>query len=197
MQAHRKTSSRLSSFFFQTVKKVRNRQNQSPNSRRVQDRSNYGSQTYFRYFSVKTACFARILTYCAAVSDDAKRGALRMRRAPCGCIATRDLPVAVPKICAPRLRRLQILTAATPFCSLHPPPAALANVPVPMYADGRELLAFRTFLQSDSVSKKVFDTLRKTSSRLSSFFVFRTAQLPCGTFCGRFSGAGLPSCDEI
>ena len=79
-----------------------------------------------------------------------------MRRAPCGCCATRDLPVAVPKICAPRLRRLQILTAATPFCSLHPPPAALANVPVPMYADGRELLVFRTFLQSASVSKKAF-----------------------------------------
>ena len=76
-----------------------------------------------------------------------------MRRTPCGYCATRDLPVAVPKICAPRLRRLQILTAATPFCSLHPPPAALANVPVPVYADGRELLVFRTFLQSVSVSK--------------------------------------------
>ena len=76
-----------------------------------------------------------------------------MRRAPCGYFTTRDLPVAVPKICAPHLRRLQILTAATPFCSLHPPPAALANVPVPVYADGRELLVFRTFLQSVSVSK--------------------------------------------
>ena len=79
-----------------------------------------------------------------------------MRRAPCGCITTHDFPVAVPKICAPRLRRLQILTAATSFCSLHPPPAALANVSVPMYADGRELLVFRTFLQSASVTKKVF-----------------------------------------
>ena len=27
---------------------------------------------------------------------------------------------------------------------------------VPMYADGRELLVFRTFLQSASVSKKIF-----------------------------------------
>ena len=37
-------------------------------------------------------------------------------------------PVAVPKICCSLTHR-QILTAATPFCSLHPPPAALANVP--------------------------------------------------------------------
>ncbi len=34
-----------------------------------------------------------------------------------------------PEICVPRLRRLQISTAATPFCSLHLPQAALANVP--------------------------------------------------------------------
>ena len=37
---------------------------------------------------------------------------------------------------------------------------------VPMYADGRELLVFRTFLQSVSVSKRVFDTL--TEARLSA-----------------------------
>ncbi|MBR4240836.1 MAG: hypothetical protein IKR97_01305, partial [Eubacterium sp.] len=37
-------------------------------------------------------------------------------------------PVAVPKICF-GLGRRQILTAATPYCSLHLPPAALANVP--------------------------------------------------------------------
>ncbi len=37
-------------------------------------------------------------------------------------------PVAVPKICY-GLERRQILTAATPYCSLHLPQAALANVP--------------------------------------------------------------------
>ena len=37
---------------------------------------------------------------------------------------------------------------------------------VPLYADGRELLVFRTFLQSVSVSKRVFDTL--TEARLSA-----------------------------
>ena len=37
-------------------------------------------------------------------------------------------PVAVPKICC-SLFAHQILTAATPFCSLHLPQAALANVP--------------------------------------------------------------------
>ena len=37
-------------------------------------------------------------------------------------------PVAVPKICC-SLSLRQILTAATPFCSLYPPPAALANIP--------------------------------------------------------------------
>ena len=68
-----------------------------------------------------------------------------MRRTPCGYCAAHALPVAVPKICAPHWRRLQILTAATPFCSLYPPLAALANVPIPVYADGRELLVFRTF----------------------------------------------------
>ena len=46
------------------------------------------------------------------------------------------------------------------FCSLHPPPAALANVPVPAYADGCKWLVFRTFLQSASVSKRLFDTLK-------------------------------------
>ena len=123
----------------------------------LRNRIDYKSQANFEYFREKIACFARILTYCAAVSDDAERGALRMRRAPCGCCATRVLPVAVLKICAPRIRRLQILTAATPFCSLHPPPAALANVPVPMYADGRELLVFRIFIMhSASVPTKAF-----------------------------------------
>ena len=42
--------------------------------------------------------------------------------------AARALPVAVPEICCSRFAR-QISTAATPFCSLHPPQAAVANVP--------------------------------------------------------------------
>ena len=40
---------------------------------------------------------------------------------------------------------------------------------VPMYADGRELLVFRTFLQSVSVSKRVFrhaDPTRTGSARV-------------------------------
>ncbi len=123
----------------------------------LRNRIDYKSQANFECFREQIACFARILISCAAVSDDAERGALRMRHTHCGYCATRVLPVAVPKICAPRLRRLQILTAATPFCSLHSPPAALANVPVPMYADGRELLVFRILIMhSASVPAKAF-----------------------------------------
>ncbi len=38
-----------------------------------------------------------------------------------------------------------------------------------MYADGRELLVFRTFSQSGSVPKKFFDTLREPYGSLSLF----------------------------
>ena len=40
---------------------------------------------------------------------------------------------------------------------------------VPMYADGRELLVFRTFSQSGSVPKRFFDTL---NGLLSSPFCY-------------------------
>ena len=40
---------------------------------------------------------------------------------------------------------------------------------VPMYADERELLVFRTFLQSGSVPKRFFDTLRRGLFTLASF----------------------------
>ena len=42
--------------------------------------------------------------------------------------SARKLTVAVPKICC-LLAHRQILTAATPYSSLYPPPAALGNVP--------------------------------------------------------------------
>ena len=41
---------------------------------------------------------------------------------------------------------------------------------VPMYADGRELLAFRTFWQSVSVPKRVFRHAEKTPNALHSVF---------------------------
>ena len=52
----------------------------------------------------------------------------------CNCLrslvhgAAPSCPVAVPEIFCSLTARM-ISTAATPFCSLHPPPAALANVP--------------------------------------------------------------------
>ena len=39
-----------------------------------------------------------------------------------------------------------------------------------MYADERELLDFRTFSQSASVSKRVFDTLRRRDSQATAAF---------------------------
>ena len=44
---------------------------------------------------------------------------------------------------------------------------------VPMYADERELLAFRTFSQSGSVPKKLFDTLQKTGMRRFLCYLFK------------------------
>ena len=94
-----------------------------------------------------------------------------MRRAPCGYCATRALPVAVPEIL-----RSHTLTEFRPLslliAPLTPPPAAVANVPVPTYADGRELLVFRPFWQSVSVSKRVFRHAEAVPSSLSAVLLF-------------------------
>ena len=45
---------------------------------------------------------------------------------------------------------------------------------VPMYADERELLVFRTFLQSVSVPKRFFDTLRAASKEAALIFYSST-----------------------
>ena len=106
-----------------------------------------------------------------------------MRRAPCGYIATRALPVAVPEILfshtLTEFRPLPLLIAP-----LTPPPAAVANVPVPMYADGRELLDFRTFSQSASVSKRVFRHAVKRHGNYRAFSVafFRKIEYTIGRY---------------
>ena len=84
-----------------------------------------------------------------------------MRRTPCGCCATRDLPVAVPKICAPHLRRLQILTAATPFarCIRHHRRRS-QTFPYPRTVTGASCLSSEHFCSLPACQKRLFDTLK-------------------------------------
>ena len=56
----------------------------------------------------------------------------------CGVISSATFRVGAVMSCCgirnffARCSLLKISTAATPFCSLHPPPAAVANVPTPI-----------------------------------------------------------------
>ena len=91
--------------------------------------------------------------------------------------------VAVPEICAPHERRLQISTAATPFCSLYPPLAALANVPsAPTNANGKcggRLIAAPTGTNGGAAEKtsaptgsQIFCFGRRPERRSGCFFRF-------------------------
>ena len=59
-----------------------------------------------------------------------------------GLAFLRNVPVAVPEICC-SLSLRQISTAATPFCSLNPPQAAVANVPTAVTTCHRHVVKSR------------------------------------------------------
>ena len=86
-------------------------------------------------------------------------------------------PVAVPKICCSLVLR-QILTAATPYASLHHPPGALGNVPtsIPLQISrdfciiARRQGFCKRFLKKNKVFPKNAKNTRKRSLLTDLFF---------------------------